>query len=111
MAVALVVIAGSQLVSTVGATGNTTITRRVARLESKVKILLRRVNALKANAACENAVVSVARYGNPPASQGYLFTPDGVNAQITTALDLARPGAGVWVPVVTNECVSQARAS
>src|SRR5690349_10738877 len=84
-ATALIVIAGSQLVSSVGAQSNLTINRRVAILESKVKALQRTsttlsraVVVLAAKASCLSAT-GFTVYGNPagtPAS-GYYYSSDG----------------------------------
>jgi hypothetical protein len=109
VAVALIAIAASQLVSTVGATGKATIARRVAVLEGKVRSLQRQVNVLKANDACETTVSPVSHYGNPAASQGYLYTPDGVNVIVTGGLDLTHAGEqpGGYVPLVNSSCISR----
>ena len=51
--------------------------------------------------------------GNPAASQGYFYTPDGANTTLMTALDLTPPGqpVGGYVPIVNVACVSGAKAS
>jgi len=113
VAAGLVLIAASQLVSTVQAnrkTSQATIARRVAALEKKVKALQSQVKGIKGDLACENAVVGVTQYGNPPASQGYLYTPDNVNVFLTTALDVTPAGQTprAWIPVVDASCVTAA---
>jgi len=113
IAAGLVVIAASQLVTTVAASnksGKASITRRVAALERKVRVLQGQMNVVRGDLACQNAVVGVSHYGNPPANQGYLYTNDGANVFLTTGLDLTPNGQTpfVWVPVVDSTCVTGA---
>jgi hypothetical protein len=102
VATALIVIAASQLVTTVGATGKATIARRVAALERKVR-------TLQARSACLKQVIPMTQYGNPTAGQGYYYTNDGgTTVFLTTGVDVTQSGQapGAYIAVVESRCVT-----
>jgi hypothetical protein len=108
-AAGLVVIAASQLVTTVAASnkrGQASIARRVAALERKVKVL----QAQERNyLACNHYVIPVTRVGNPAAGAGYVYTPDnGATAYLVPAIDLTPQGVtpDAWVQEVDSSCVT-----
>jgi predicted alpha-1,6-mannanase (GH76 family) len=114
-ATALVVIAASQLITNVGATGDLSITRRVANLEKKVKSLQSQVKVLKTRAACLSAQ-GLSQYGTPTATPatGYLYTNDGgVTVGLTTALDVTASGQtpAAFFATVNAACVTGAASS
>jgi hypothetical protein len=111
-AAGLVVIAASQLVTTVAASnqsGQASITRRVAALEKKVKVLQSQMKAVRADLACDRFVIGVSQVGNPAAGAGYVYTPDnGTTAYLAPALDLTPQGITptAWVQEVDSSCVT-----
>jgi len=110
---ALVVIAGSQLVSTVGATQNASAPKRLSILEGKVRKLQTQMNAAKANLACLKRFVPVSQYGDATAApaNGYVFTDDaGATAFLTSALDMTEQGQArqAYVSTVNPTCVGGA---
>lgn len=111
IAAGLVVIAASQLVTTVAASNKSnqaSIARRVAALEKKVKVLQ---GQERAYLACNQFVIPVSRVGNPAAGAGYIYTPDNGNtAYLVPAFDLTPPGVtpNAWVQEVDSSCVTGA---
>jgi hypothetical protein len=95
-ATALVVIAASQLASTVGAARQSSINRRVSLLEGKVKTLQASTKALKARAsALEGFAGCIVSRPTAPMSQftGYLYSPDnGATVRLDSAVDIAGQG-------------------
>jgi hypothetical protein len=88
----------------------TKLRRRVARLENRVadlETLETRVADLESAIYPCLFVQGMSQYGDPAGTYGYLYSDDGVNAFLTTALDLDTGEAPeVWTAVVAPECVA-----
>ena len=116
-ALAMLALAASQLVSVGSATRQSSIDRRVAALEKKVKVLQssstalkKRVTTLEAFGGCllGSAPVPATRY------LGYLYTPDhGTTVGETTALDVTVTGQTpqAYLVTINSACLSQAAAA
>jgi hypothetical protein len=116
-ALAMLALAASQLVSVGSATRQSSIDRRVAALEKKVKVLQssstalkKRVTLLEGFGACllGSAPVPEARY------TGYLYTPDhGTTVGETTALDVTATGQTpqAYLVTINPSCLSTSAAA
>jgi hypothetical protein len=104
-ALALVVLAVSQLAPTGGAAQDVSINRRVAALEKKVKVLQSSSTALKKRVATVEGLAACFATSAPipsARSGGYLFTPDhGTTVGETTALDATNTGQTPQAYIVT----------
>lgn len=116
-AVAMLVLAASQLVSVGGATRQSSINGRVAALEKKVKVLQSSSTALKKRVTTLEAFGGCLVSSSPvPESRftGYLYTPDhGTTVVETTALDATDPGETPQAYLVTINagCLSSIAAT
>lgn len=117
VALALLALAASQFVATGGAAQESSINRRVAVLEKKVrtlqastKVLKTKVNVLIGFAAClaNSAPIPSARFG------GYLYTPDhGTTVGETTAVDVTDTGETpqAYIVTISSSCLGSLSAS
>lgn len=87
-----------------------TVPRRVAALESKVRVLQTKVTKLNRavtyDEACTVTTVATSQYS------GYLYTPDhGVTTQETTAIDATVQGQTpqVYLQTVSPSCITSSR--
>jgi hypothetical protein len=57
------------------------------------------------------SVQGVSQFGDPAGAYGYVYTEDGVNTFLTSALDFDDEGSPhVWAAVVAPECVAPSAA-
>jgi len=116
-ALAMLALAASQLVSVGSATRQSSIDRRVAALEKKVKVLQ------SSSAALKKRVTTLEAFGgclvsSPPVPEaryvGYVYTPDhGVTSFETTALDSTDTGETpqAYLVTINSGCLSSRSAA
>jgi len=113
---ALIVIAASQLVANVGATGQVSIDRRVAALEKKAVALQKKlksaqsqVTTLKNDWTCLHAR-GVSQFGDPLGTprSGYSYSADsGASYALVPALAFSesRTSPDIWVVTTVEGCI------
>jgi hypothetical protein len=115
----LVAVVAVQLAASATSRSSKSIPARVRALEAKVKALTASVNTLKGDVStlqtredCLGAQ-GVKQWGNPAASQGYLYTNDGVNVGATTAFDAPAQGQPptFYAATVNPSCVTGSERS
>jgi hypothetical protein len=117
--VVLVAVVAVQFASSATSRSSKSIPGRVKALEAKVKVLSASVKTLKSDVAALAtranclAAQGVVLHGNPTASQGYLYTPDGTNVGIVTALDAPATGQTptFYVATVNPACITGSRSA
>jgi hypothetical protein len=88
-------------------TGPSQATDPVARLRRRVVRLENRVGDLESVIYPCLSVQGMTSYGDPAGSYGYVYSPDGVNLGLTSALDFDDGGSPhVWTAIVAPECVA-----
>jgi hypothetical protein len=80
----------------------------IAKLRRRVVELENRVGALESSVYPCFFVEGVSQFGDPNGTHGYVYSDDGVNEFLTSALDFDDSGAPqVWSLVVAPECVAR----
>jgi len=119
LVVVLVAVVAAQFASSATSTSSKSIPARVKALEAKmrslsasVKTLKGQVATLEARSACL-AAQGLTQWGNPAASQGYVYTNDGSTFVITTALDFPAQGQTptFFAASINPSCVGTRRDS
>lgn len=105
--VVLVAVVAVQFADSATSRSTKSIPARVKALEAKVKTLTAAVATLQTRAACFG-VQGVTQWGNPAASQGYLYTNDGMNVVVTTGFDAPAQGQTptFYAATVNPTCVT-----
>jgi opacity protein-like surface antigen len=113
-AAALVLLAASQLVANVGATGQSSINRRVATLEKKLVLMQKKlkttqaqVTTLRNDWTCLKGR-GLTEWGKRGTTSGYQYTDNaGVNWALLPALDFTYGNnqSDVWMVVTDEGCI------